>query len=139
MRYIKLTKNEKNILDERMRSNISFREHQRIHCITLSSRGYKMNELSDIFEVDRDTIGHWFNSWEEEGIDGLKDDPKNGRPRSLTEQESTEVIQLVEENPRQLRRIIPLIEERFRKKVSKDTVKRTLKRGASLGKGVASR
>ena len=98
-----------------------------------------MNELSDIFEVDRDTIGHWFDSWEEGGVDRLKDDPKSGRPRSLTEQESTEVIQLVEENPRQLRKVIPLIEERFRKTVSKDTVKRTVKRGDSLGKGAESR
>lgn len=139
MRYVKLKEEEKIILKERMRTSNSLREQQRIHCIILSSKKYRMDQLSDIFEVDRDTVGRWFDWWEEEGYEGLKDDPKSGRPRSLTEEESTEVIRLVQENPRQLRRVIPSIEERFGKNVSSRTVKRTVKRGASGGKDVANR
>ena len=102
MRYIELKESEKSILKEKMRSRISFREQQRIHCIILSSKKYKIGELSDIFEVDRDTIARWLDWWEEDGQAGLKDAVKRGRPCILTEEESKEVIKLVEENPRQL-------------------------------------
>jgi transposase-like protein len=80
MRYIELKESEKSILKEKMRSRISFREQQRIHCIILSSKKYKIGELSDIFEVDRDTIARWLDWWEEDGQAGLKDAVKRGRP-----------------------------------------------------------
>lgn len=133
MRYIHLAEEEQKTLKEQMRSSSSCREQQRIHCILLSSKKYQMDQLSDIFEVDRDTIGHWFDWWEEEGSSGLKDAPKSGRPKSLTDDESLEVIQLVEENPKQIRKVVSIIKERFGKEVSIDTVKGIIKKRASRG------
>jgi transposase len=139
MRYIELKESEKSILKEKMRSRISFREQQRIHCIILSSKKYKIEELSDIFEVDRDTIARWLDWWEEDGQAGLKDAVKRGRPCILTEEESKEVIKLVEENPRQLKKVIPEVKERFGKTVSSRTIKRTIKKKSLFGKDAESR
>jgi transposase len=84
--------------------------------------------------VDRDTIARWLDWWEKDGQAGLKDAVKRGRPCILTEEESKEVIKLVEENPRQLKKVIPEVKERFGKTVSSRTIKRTIKKRVYLEK-----
>lgn len=58
----------------------TYRERERAHAIILSHKGYSINQLADIFEVDRDSISSWFNRWEESGIEGLSDNHRSGRP-----------------------------------------------------------
>ena len=44
---------------------------QRAHCILLSTQGYKIAQLIEIFGVSRKTLYNWFNSWEAQGVVGL--------------------------------------------------------------------
>lgn len=36
-----------------------------------------------MFSVDRDTVSRWFDEWEKEGLKGLHDQPRSGRPAKL--------------------------------------------------------
>ncbi len=82
MRFIPpLNLREQNALNEVMKSSTNFKERQRAHAILLSTKKYRIEDLSDIFEVDRDTVSEWLTRWEEHGINGLKDAPRSGRPR----------------------------------------------------------
>ena len=41
-----------------------------MEAVLLSNRGYTIDELSEIFDVDRDTISNWISRWERYGIEG---------------------------------------------------------------------
>ena len=56
----------------------------RCQAILLSNKGYTSKELSDISDVEIKTIYNWFNRWEEEGIEGLKTKPGQGRKPLLS-------------------------------------------------------
>jgi len=83
MRHIKLTLDEAVVLKERMLQSKDYREISRCRAMMLSHKGYTINDLADIFDVDRDTITNWFDRYESQGVSGLKDAPKSGRPSKL--------------------------------------------------------
>ena len=82
-RYITLTPSDRVSLISLKRSSGTNRVSERCHALLLSAKGYSITQLSDIFEVRRDTIRDWFDRWDSEGISGLEDAPKSGRPRTL--------------------------------------------------------
>ena len=84
MKFIgKLSGRERISLYELMRSSNSFKVRQRAHAILLSSKKIRIDLLSEIFEVDRDTISEWLARWDKKGIIGLQDAPRSGRPRKV--------------------------------------------------------
>ena len=68
-------------LEKLMKCSDSHRTRVRAHAILLSYRKYSIDDIADIFDVHRDTISRWLDSWHEQGIAGLYDAPKPGRPR----------------------------------------------------------
>jgi len=60
-----------------------FRTRQRAHAILLSLRGYTLNQIQDILQADRDSISVWIDRFNAEGIAGLDDLPRSGRPLHL--------------------------------------------------------
>lgn len=46
------------------------------------NQGKTMKELLGIYGIDRDTLSRWLNRYEKEGVKGLLDRPKSGRPVS---------------------------------------------------------
>lgn len=85
MRYIKLTLDQAVLLKERMLQSEDYREISRCRAMMLSHKGYSINDLADIFDVDRDTISSWFDKYESQGITGLQDQDRSGRPPKLDE------------------------------------------------------
>ena len=82
MKFVaKLNGREKISLYELMRTSNSFKVRQRAHAILLSAKKIRIDLLSDIFEVDRDTVSEWLRRWNSKGILGLADAPRSGRPR----------------------------------------------------------
>ena len=90
MKFVsKLSGRDKINLYELMRTSKSFKVRQRAHAVLLSSKKHKIDLLSEIFEVDRDTISEWLTRWEKKGIQGLADAPRSGRPRKTVIAKST--------------------------------------------------
>ena len=73
--------NTKKYLKNLVKNSNNYRLRCRAHAILLNDKKYSIDALADIFEVHRDTISRWLDSWEKKGVDGLKDAPKPGRPR----------------------------------------------------------
>jgi transposase len=65
------------------KSSPCHRERERAHAILLSAKGYSLDQLADIFEADRDTVSHWLDDWQAQGLEGLRDAAKPGRPAKL--------------------------------------------------------
>ena len=65
------------------RSGPSHRQRQRAQAVLLSAQGYTLDQLSQIVQSDPATISRWLDQWREEGLSGLSDAPKSGRPRKI--------------------------------------------------------
>ncbi|MGH9765861.1 MAG: IS630 family transposase [Blastocatellia bacterium] len=102
---------------------------RRAHGVLLSARGYSVDQIADIYEVDRDTVSNWLDRWEDGGTEGLQDQEGRGRKPTLNEKEQKQAIKIVEKDPRSSKRSLSKIEQKIGKKISRDTLKRILKKG----------
>jgi transposase len=128
MKYVKgLSEAERQTLLEAFRHAPWPRFRQRAHAVLLSGKGYKLAQLADIFDVDRDTVSGWLNAWERYGLLGLRDRDHPGRPRKGTEEEREWLFGAVKDAPHQLRALPAQFEERTGQPVSTDTLRRWLK------------
>lgn len=111
-----------------MKTHTVFQVRQRAHAILLSAKGYRIEHLVDIFEVDRDTIAAWLDRFDDGGPDALENQPRPGRPRRIPPDAERDVLKIVAAHPQQLKRVIAAIRTSF--DVSLATAKRLLRRHA---------
>jgi transposase len=109
------------------------RVRQRAHCILLSYQGINTTALMAIFSVDRITIYNWFDAWESHHFAGLYDKKRCGRPPKLTDEEQHKVQHYLEQHPRDIRKVVHLLEQDTSKRVSTKTIKRLVKKTAISG------
>lgn len=57
---------------------------QRAIAIRLLHKGYKPEQVAELVAIRANTIWVWHRRWREEGISGLQDQPRSGRPRKAT-------------------------------------------------------
>jgi transposase len=74
------------------------RVSERIHMVLLSARGYSVGQIAQIFETSEGTIREWLEHFEKEGVEGLRDRPRSGRPRKV-DAVAQEVIETQVETP----------------------------------------
>ena len=86
-----------------------------------------------IFSVDRITIYNWFDAWEAHHCAGLYDKKGRGRPPKLTEEEQRQAQHYLEQHPRDLKKVVYLVEQETSKRVSTKTIKRLVKKTAMSG------
>lgn len=82
-----LTEEQRTQLKEIMKSLSPQRRRVRAHAVLLSSRRYSINQIADIYQVERDRVSAWIDWWNEYEFAGLDDDERGGRPRALNESE----------------------------------------------------
>ena len=75
-----LTDEQRHRLQTIYKTDPSWRTRQRAQAVLLSARGYAVNELASLFEIDRDRIAQWLDGWHAEQFAGLADDARSGRP-----------------------------------------------------------
>ena len=86
-----------------------------------------------IFSVDRITIYNWFDAWEAHHFAGLYDKKRCGRPPKLTDEERKKAQHYLEQHPRDIRKVVHLLEQDTAKRVSPKTIKRLVKKTAMSG------
>jgi len=92
--------------------------------VYLSGKGYRLDQLADIFGVDRDTVSGWLDAWEVHGLLGLRDQVHPGRPRKGTEEARDQIGREGEAAPHQAKALPPRFEERTATRLSFRTLKR---------------
>lgn len=121
-----LTEAQREQLKEVMKSQAPQRTRMRAHAVLLSERRYSIDQIADIYQVDRDRVSEWLDWWEESQFAGLEDDPRSGRPPKLTEKEQKQAVKLTLKEPRSLRQGLTAIASKVGKCISRDTLKRIL-------------
>ena len=87
----------------------------------------------EISSVDRITIYNWFDAWESHHFAGLYDKKRCGRPPKLTDEEQHKAQHYLEQYPRDIRKVVHLLEQDTSKRVSTKTIKRLVKKTTMSG------
>ncbi len=101
---------------------------RRAHAILLSHKGYTLRRISDILDVTRPTISIWLDAWKTEGLQGLNDKPRTGRPVIYDEQDRERLKALVSEEPHQIKAVQARLQQETGKTSCTMTIKRALKK-----------
>ena len=134
MRFLQnLSPETRSLLHRLYKESQHHRVRQRAHCIFLSYQGINTTALMAIFSVDRITIYNWFDAWESQHFAGLYDKKRCGRPPKLTDEEQNKAQYYVEQHPRDIRKVVYLLEQETSKRVSTKTIKRLVKKTAMSG------
>ena len=75
------------------------RVSERMHAVLLSARGYDIGQIASILEYDEITVRRWIERFEAEGLEGLQDRPRSGRPRSASAAAQDTVRRAMEAGP----------------------------------------
>lgn len=129
-RFITLTEVQKHSLEKGYKTGKSHLFRRKCHCILLSHEGKTVRELAELFEVSLLSIYTWLNRWESGGIEGLKLKPGRGRPAKLRtdNQKQVKIVKtLVENEPKNLNRVVGQVQSQLGVDVSKKTLQRFLK------------
>jgi transposase len=111
------------------------RVSERIRMILLSSKGYSVQQIADIFECDPSSVRAWLERFQAEGVKGLHDRPRSGRPPKAGVVAQEEIRQRVATQPARLGYIFGFwtvvalcahLAASLRLKVSPATVRRVL-------------
>jgi transposase len=129
MRFIRdLNPEDRELLKQISEQNQSPQVRERAKCILLSSQKYTIEELMRIFEVSRKTIYNWLTRWEDQGFSGLYNQKGRGRKPLLNSEQEKLVKDWVKAEPKNLKKIVAKVEEEWQIKISKETLKRIIKK-----------
>lgn len=76
-----LTETQRTELREVMRSHPNARTRMGALAILLSTRGYAIDRIADLYDIDRGSVSTWLDRWEQEGTAGLEERPRRSWPR----------------------------------------------------------
>jgi len=129
VRYVHpLIDTQRDLLENTLTHDASPRARARAHSLLLSARGMTINEITKIYQVDRDTVSTWIRKWEHDGPASLHDKPRSGRPPKLTPEEQQLAIEYIKEEPRSLKHIVERVANTTAKRLSISSLKRLAKR-----------
>lgn len=98
----KLTKSEGQQIENLYRNGPNNRVRKRSLAIRLSTKGYTIPQISEILGCNQQSIHNWFNCYEANGLDGLYDKPRKGRPVIATTEYRTRLVNAIKTSPREM-------------------------------------
>ena len=129
MKCLSLTPTQRAELDAALQgSPCSGRYFKRIQSIKLNAQGYSLPTISQLLDVHYNSVYQWIRRYETRGIEGLRDQPKSGRPRRLSAADQPVIEAWVNETPNQPKTVLARIEQELNKTIHRNTLKRALKR-----------
>lgn len=129
MRFVApLSEPEKKTLNELFKNHPKHRTRMRGHMILLRADKFRIDEIARIYKVQRDTVSRCMQHWESQGIVGLFDRPKSGRPRTLSPAEEQQAIAFLKEDPRSIKQAQSRLEAETETPISEWTFKRIAKK-----------
>jgi transposase len=80
-RYIRdLTDTERQNLEKLYRRTENADLRTRCQMVLLSGKGRSVAEIAELTLFEQDSVLYWFDRFEAEGVSGLEDRPRSGRP-----------------------------------------------------------
>jgi len=101
--------------------------HHRVRCraraILLSEAGYSASEIGEIFDFTAETVRSWIDQFNERGVEGLDDEPRNPPSKRLNESDQQELKAIAREFPNQPQKILEELHQRTGKSIARRTLR----------------
>ena len=120
-----LTTEEIKTLEASFKTHSSHSVRIRAHAILLSNRQFSIDRIAEIFNVHRQTVVEWFDRWQEDR--SVEDVSGRGRKPKLKDEEQTEALKILDQNPQSSRQALAQIEQQMGQSISRDTLRRIAK------------
>lgn len=75
---------------------------ERSRIVWHASQGLRVSAIAKLLNIDKKTVRLWVKRFNAEGLEGLADDPRSGRPATYTPEEIGEAIAASLTNPKSL-------------------------------------
>ncbi len=129
MRHIKeLSFETISLLNRIHKSSKKHEPRERAKCIVLSFKGYRIDKLVTIFGVHLNTIYNWLNNWEKLGLLSIYNSKGQGRKLKIGSDNEDFVRKLMQENPKQINKVVAELKEKKGVEISKRTLIRFVKK-----------
>jgi transposase len=79
-----LTAGQRELLEQTMPEDPSFRARSRAHGLLLSAAGTTSKAIAKTSQVHRVTVSTWIQTWAQPGVQSLPEQPRRGSPSKLT-------------------------------------------------------
>lgn len=135
-KHVILTDDEKKALERgyKQGSNPVFRRH--CEAILMNASGKSIKAISGHFSLRVHTVGLWLQKWQALGIEGLKLAKGRGRKPKIRDADTVvldRIENLLEEESRQLKHVLVVLEQEFAISMCKKTLKRFLRKKNTVG------
>jgi len=71
----------------------------RLHAIVLNMEGKSAPEIARILKVHRSKVSIWLRNWRQEGIEGILEGHRSGRPRCISEDQRQNLADILDSGP----------------------------------------
>ena len=77
----------------------AYRVAKRLRTVVLNSEGYTSGELANILPAPRSKVSAWLQRYQAEGVDGLLEGCRSGRPAELSEKQKQQLGDILDSGP----------------------------------------
>ena len=100
MSKIKLKVNaDLSVIKSQLRKDDKFSQGVRLYAVYQIAKGKDAQDLQDMYSTSHKSICNWVHRYNAQGIDGLKDRPRSGRPSYLDDSQKSELEQVLQFSP----------------------------------------
>lgn len=90
------------ILQDEIRRSYEARYDHRLHAVLMVAQGMSCRAAADLLGDSPRTVAYWVNRFEDEGLSGLADADRPGRPRRLDEEQLAQIQEALRSSPSKL-------------------------------------
>lgn len=77
----------------------AYRVATRLHAIVLNMEGKTAPEIADILKVHRSKVSIWLRNWQDNGMDGILEGHRSGRPPVISAAQRQELADILDSGP----------------------------------------
>src|SRR5216683_2185617 len=77
----------------------AYRVAKRLRAVVMNSDGHTSGELAEILQAPRSKVSEWLQRYQTDGIDGLLEGVRSGRPAELTEKQQQQLGDILDSGP----------------------------------------
>jgi transposase len=77
----------------------AYRVAKRLRAVVLNSEGHTSGELTEILQAPRSKISEWLQRYQHQGVDGLLEGYRSGRPSELTQKQRQQLGDILDSGP----------------------------------------
>lgn len=94
-----VSRKERAGIEDLFRRGPNARTKQRANAIRLSAIGYTIPQIAEVLGCHQQSVHNWIDAFESDGVAGLHDKPRSGRPPKATVDYRNRLVDAIRTNP----------------------------------------